>query len=78
MTHKAAGTPRKRINSISDVRDALQVAPEHRLPRDFVLETIVLRMPSEDYERLFQVWIGWARYGDLFAYDEIQGMVELQ
>jgi NitT/TauT family transport system ATP-binding protein len=62
----------------SDVRVALQATPEHRLPRDFVLETIVLRMPSEDYERVFQIWIGWARYGDLFAYDEYQGVVSLQ
>jgi NitT/TauT family transport system ATP-binding protein len=62
----------------ADVRDALLQAPDHRLPRDFVLETIVLRMPSEDYERVFEVWIGWARYGDLFAYDENDGVVSLQ
>jgi NitT/TauT family transport system ATP-binding protein len=62
----------------ADVRDALLVAPQHRLPRDFVLETIVLRMPSEDYQRVFQVWIGWARYGDLFAYEEDDGTVSLQ
>ena len=62
----------------ADVRDALQQAPDHRLPRDFVLETIVMRMPAEDYDRVFDVWIGWARYGDLFAYDENDGMVGLQ
>jgi NitT/TauT family transport system ATP-binding protein len=62
----------------ADVRDALRAAPGHRVPRDFVLETIVLRMPSEDYQRVFQVWIGWARYGDLFAYDEDEGAVSLQ
>jgi NitT/TauT family transport system ATP-binding protein len=62
----------------ADVRLALLASPQHRLPRDFVLETIVLRMPSEDYERVFQVWIGWARYGDLFAYDEDDGTVSLQ
>ena len=62
----------------ADVRDALLGSPQHRLPRDFVLETIVLRMPSEDYQRIFETWIGWARYGDLFAYDEIEGAVSLQ
>jgi NitT/TauT family transport system ATP-binding protein len=66
------------LKLFADVRAALQEAPEHRLPRDFVLETIVLRMPSEDYERVFQVWIGWARYGELFAYDEVDEMVSLQ
>jgi NitT/TauT family transport system ATP-binding protein len=62
----------------ADVRAALLAAPGQRLPRDFVLETIVLRMPSEDYERVFQAWIGWARYGDLFAYDESDGTVSLR
>jgi hypothetical protein len=27
-------------------------------------------MPNEDYERMFQTFVGWARMGDLFAYDE--------
>lgn len=62
----------------SDVRDALQEEPSHRLPKEFVLETIVLRMPAEDYEKIFSTWIGWARYGDLFAYDEDEGYVTLQ
>jgi NitT/TauT family transport system ATP-binding protein len=62
----------------SDVRDALVEEPSHRLPREFVLETIVLRMPAEDYEKVFATWIGWARYGDLFAYDEDEGYVALQ
>ncbi len=62
----------------SDVRDALLEEPSHRLPKDFVLETIVLRMPAEDYEKMFAIWIGWARYADLFAYDEDVGYVALQ
>jgi hypothetical protein len=60
------------------VRDALKEAPDHRLPREFVLETIAMRMAAEDYDRVFDVWIGWARYGDLFAYDEDDGTVSLQ
>ena len=66
------------LRLFADVRDALVVAPGHQLPRDFVLETIVLRMPAEDFDRVFLVWIGWARYGDLFAYDEADGTVSLQ
>ncbi len=66
------------LRIFSDVRDALLEEPSHRLPRDFVLETIVLRMPAEDYEKMFGTWIGWARYGDLFAYDEDEGYVALQ
>jgi NitT/TauT family transport system ATP-binding protein len=66
------------LRLFSDVRAALLVAPGQRLPRDFVLETIVLRMPAENYERVFETWVGWARYGDLFAYDEVEGFVSLQ
>jgi NitT/TauT family transport system ATP-binding protein len=65
------------LRIFSDVRDALAETPSHRLPRDFVLETIILRMPAEDYERVFDTWIGWARYGELFAYDEDDGLVTL-
>jgi NitT/TauT family transport system ATP-binding protein len=66
------------LRLFSDVRDALLAEPSHRLPRDFVLELIVLRMPAEDYERVFSTWIGWARYGDLFAYDEEDGFITPQ
>jgi NitT/TauT family transport system ATP-binding protein len=66
------------LRLFSDVRDALAAEPSHRLPRDFVLELIVLRMPAEDYERVFATWIGWARYGDLFAYDEEDGFITPQ
>ena len=38
--------------------------------RDFVLETIAVNMPNEDYEQIFETFVRWARFGDLFAYDE--------
>jgi NitT/TauT family transport system ATP-binding protein len=66
------------LRIFADVRDALLEEPSHKLPKDFVLEIIVLRMPAEDYERVFSTWIGWARYGDLFAYDEDTDTVSLK
>ena len=53
-----------------DVYDLIQSIPEHAIDRDFILETIVTRMPYENYERMFNTFIRWARFGDLFAYDE--------
>ena len=35
-----------------------------------MLELIVLHMPFESYERVFETLVQWARFGDLFAYDE--------
>jgi NitT/TauT family transport system ATP-binding protein len=66
------------IRLFAEVREALDAAPEHRLPRDFVEEVIALRLPSEDYQRTFATFVGWARYGDLFAYDEAEGAISLQ
>jgi hypothetical protein len=43
-----------------------------------VLETIVMRMPLENYEKIFDTFIGWARFGNLFAYDEFSEMISLQ
>jgi NitT/TauT family transport system ATP-binding protein len=61
-----------------DLRDTLQREPRHEVERDFLLETIVLNMPQENHEKVFNTFIGWARYGDLFAYDETTGMISLQ
>ncbi len=66
------------LRIFADVREALLEDPSHRLPKEFVLETVVLRFPAEDYERVFDTWVGWARYGDLFAYDEDEQVVTLQ
>ena len=53
-----------------DVHDLIQSNPEHAIDRDFVLETIVTRMPYENYERMFNTFVRWARFGELFTYDE--------
>jgi hypothetical protein len=35
-------------------------------------------MPHENYETVFQTFIRWARFGNLFAYDEANGTISLQ
>ena len=52
------------------VRADLERQEKRRLPKEFVLETIVLALPSEDYEKTFAVLVRWARFADLFDYDE--------
>jgi len=52
------------------VRDAIARSEERRVTREFVLETMAIRMPSEDYERMFGRLLRWSRFGELFAYDE--------
>jgi NitT/TauT family transport system ATP-binding protein len=60
------------------VYEALQREPSHEVDRDFVLETLVLRLPHENYEKQFHTFIGWARFGNLFAYDETTEKISLQ
>jgi len=58
------------LRLIRDVNELLARAPGKRLEADVVRELIALRLPQEDYERLFDQLVRWARFGDLFDYDE--------
>ncbi len=58
--------------------ELLRQGRDHAIDRDFVLDTLVLHMPQENCERIFDVFIGWARYGNLFAYDETTEQITLQ
>ncbi|HWC73381.1 MAG TPA: nitrate/sulfonate/bicarbonate ABC transporter ATP-binding protein [Gemmatimonadales bacterium] len=60
-----------------EIRDILRKQRGHAIDREIILETIVLRIPQEDYEKVFETLIGWARFGELFSYDEATGMVSL-
>jgi NitT/TauT family transport system ATP-binding protein len=61
-----------------DVYELLQRQPRHQHDRDIVLETMVLHLPHENYATMFETFIGWARFGDLFAYDETTQTLSLQ
>jgi hypothetical protein len=39
------------------------------LPAEVVIEQLVLALPTEDPEALFQTVIGWGRYGEVIGYD---------
>ncbi|NNB84752.1 nitrate/sulfonate/bicarbonate ABC transporter ATP-binding protein [Corallococcus exiguus] len=56
---------------------ALVQQPRKELDRELVLDLIVLSMPSEDYERIFDTLARWARFGELFTYDENRGVLLL-
>jgi NitT/TauT family transport system ATP-binding protein len=66
-----------RVGLFRTVADVLKREPRHEVDRDFVMETIVLNLPHEDYEKVFATFIGWARYGNLFVYDEAAQTVSL-
>ncbi|MCS6897447.1 MAG: efflux RND transporter permease subunit, partial [Nitrospira sp.] len=66
-----------RLHLFRDIYQVLQRQPGHVIDRDFVLETIVTRMPYENYERVFNTFVRWARFGGLFIYDEATQQIAL-
>jgi NitT/TauT family transport system ATP-binding protein len=66
-----------RVRLFRTVADVLKREPRHEIDRDFIAETIVLNLPQEDYEKVFATFIAWARYGNLFVYDEARQTVSL-
>jgi NitT/TauT family transport system ATP-binding protein len=52
------------------VRGAIQESEAHEVDRDYVLEVIAMNLPSENFEATFETFVNWARFGDLFSYDE--------
>ena len=67
-----------RIRLFKELAEVLSRATGHAVTRDFVLETIVLRMPSENYEHIFGTIVNWGRFGNLFAYDEDEQRLSAQ
>jgi NitT/TauT family transport system ATP-binding protein len=67
-----------KVRLFRDMYEAIRRQPRHTLDREIVLETIVLNMPQEKYEKVFETFIRWARFGDLFAYDESRETISLQ
>ncbi len=58
------------LGLFQDMHELLDRQADHSVDRDFILETIITRMPYENYEKVFNTFIRWSRYGELFRYDE--------
>jgi NitT/TauT family transport system ATP-binding protein len=52
------------------VRGAIQESETREVDRDYVLELIALNLPGENFEATFDTFVRWARFGDIFSYDE--------
>jgi cobalt-zinc-cadmium resistance protein CzcA len=65
------------LRLFSELYEVLQRQPDHAVESDFVLETIVTRMPYENYEEVFNTLVLWGRFGDLFLYDPATHQITL-
>jgi NitT/TauT family transport system ATP-binding protein len=59
-----------RLPLFKRVAQALNIKSDGQMEADVVREMIVVEMPYESQERMFQVFLSWSRYGDLLTYDE--------
>ena len=64
------------LRLFQEVRDLVKRHGE--VEQDLIMEIIAMRMPYENYERVFDTFVGWARFGDLFAYDDQRGILSAQ
>jgi NitT/TauT family transport system ATP-binding protein len=67
-----------KLSLFREIHHVLRRQRKHQVDRDFVLETIVMRMPQENYEQVFETFVGWTRFGDVFRYDESKHVVSLE
>jgi NitT/TauT family transport system ATP-binding protein len=51
------------------VHESAERRADRAVDRDFVVDTIVTRMPHENYGQVFNTLVRWARFGQLFEYD---------
>jgi NitT/TauT family transport system ATP-binding protein len=59
------------LRLFQQVQQALAASERRQVSKEFVLENIVISMPQEDAEKVFERFVSWVRYGDLFAYDDV-------
>jgi len=58
-----------RIPTFSVLMERLRSVPEMRLPAEVILEDLVMQLPYEPMQQLFDTLIAWGRYGELLGYD---------
>ncbi len=66
------------LRVFNEVAAAIERSDKHAVDRDFVLELIAVNLPNEDFESVFETLVNWARFGDLFAYDDQTETLALQ
>jgi NitT/TauT family transport system ATP-binding protein len=59
----------RKLGTFQFVIQILSEARDKKLPKDVVEEELVMRLPTEDVEPMFQTLESWGRFAELFEYD---------
>jgi NitT/TauT family transport system ATP-binding protein len=57
------------LNTFKFILQILNESPAKRGTRDFILEELAVRLPTEDLEKLFDTVVAWGRFAELFIYE---------
>src|ERR1051326_533794 len=66
-----------KLRLFQDVRSLIQ-REEGEASGDLVREMIIIALPREKYEEMFETMVRWARFGNLFAYEDAADRLSLQ
>jgi NitT/TauT family transport system ATP-binding protein len=66
-----------KLRLFKDVKTLLQ-REEGEASGDLVREMIIIALPREKYEEMFETMVRWARFGNLFAYEDDADRLSLQ
>ncbi|HUJ16034.1 MAG TPA: nitrate/sulfonate/bicarbonate ABC transporter ATP-binding protein [Thermoanaerobaculia bacterium] len=66
------------IKIFRDLYQRLQQRPDEAIEAEDVKEQIIIALPHENYEVMFDTIVRWARFGNLFAYDEDTEKITLE
>ncbi len=71
---------RERLLKLRLFRDAAALLQREsgEVDADLVREMIILALPRENYEQTFETMVRWARFGNLFAYEDDTDRLSLQ
>jgi NitT/TauT family transport system ATP-binding protein len=67
-----------RLRLFQDVHSVLEKTEGQAISGDIVREMIILAMPQENYETMFDTLVRWGRFANLFAYEEDEDRLSLQ
>jgi len=59
-----------KLKIFHDLFSFIEKQENHQAEKEFVLEKIVMAFPSENWETMFDTLVRWARFGNLFSYEE--------
>ncbi|MEZ0229529.1 MAG: nitrate/sulfonate/bicarbonate ABC transporter ATP-binding protein, partial [Planctomycetota bacterium] len=67
----------ERLPTFRLVIDQLGKRPDKRLPAEIVRESLVVALPTERPQGLFETLVNWGRYAELFTYDSATDEIAL-